>query len=99
MVKGRVEASFALMELRDFESMGALIAALQDSDNNYGVKCNVAAALTAMEAQEAIEPLIEMLQGGTSYMECMAASALERMTGQALGVDNASWNDWWSENK
>ena len=60
---GRRHAAEALgREPKDARAVAPLIAALRDSDND--VRCAAATSLGALDAREAVEPLLVLLRGG-----------------------------------
>lgn len=65
----------------------------------YLVRLNSAAALAAIRAPEALEPLIDSLKDDEPQVQKMATFALEKITGESFGNDEPKWRDWWREAK
>jgi hypothetical protein len=46
-----------------------------------------------------VEPLVSSLRDPDEAIRLMVRPYLRRLTGQKLGVDPATWEKWWAENK
>lgn len=74
-----------------------LIKALSDED--YTIQIGAATALGQIRDRRAISPLIAALKDGHKNARPDVLTALRKITGQNLGEDYASWQNWWERTK
>jgi HEAT repeat protein len=89
-----VAAAAALGKLRSARGLDVLISRLQHPA--WPVRAAAAEALGCLgdRAEDAIEPLIEMLEREVGRLKEDAAAALESITGRKLGPIPARWRAW-----
>ena len=93
----RVEAAWALGEIKDRRAVEPLIAALNDED--VVVRASAARALGEIKDSRAVEPLIAPLNDVHPWVREAAVGALKRITKQDFWQDYDTWLKWWQENK
>ena len=86
-------AAFALGDLGDARAVEPLIRLLK---NERDVD-STARALGDLKDLRAVEPLIAAMSDKKKTFD--AIRALERITGQDFGKDQAKWQEWWEKNK
>ncbi|HBA85090.1 MAG TPA: hypothetical protein DCZ95_13455 [Verrucomicrobia bacterium] len=90
----RDAAAEALGKLRNPAAVNALAAALQDED--VFVRSGAVSALEKIPDRRVIQPLIGALQD-KGLVQLSVAMALNRLTGQNFGTNQASWQVWWEQ--
>jgi hypothetical protein len=95
----RIAAMDALRELK--ASAPEVVAAVveQLKSEYWQVKSTAAAALRALGAREAVEPLIEAMAKNEGRLRQDFADALAGLTGVNKHLDPAAWKAWWDANK
>lgn len=91
----RRSASIALSTIRGEHLIEPLLEVLQEEDPE--IKWRVASILGKTRDTRAIEPLINLLKDKDSRVQESAAKGLAELTGQNLGIDYHSWENWWSQ--
>lgn len=89
----RPTAARALAGSRDPRAVDALLSAMKSDDPE--LREWAARSLGAIGDRRAVGPLVAVLDDWDGDVWCEAGRALERITGQAFGVDRAQWKTWW----
>lgn len=93
----RSEAAARLGELKAQEAVPDLVAALKDSD--WFLVVRAARALGEIGDRRAIAALIDAMSNRFPAVPAAVAEALQKLTGQNFGEDQARWRTWWQENR
>jgi len=91
----RWEAAMKLGDLKDDRAVVPLINALLSDSHPY-VRRRAAFALGELHDLRATDALIKALHDEDSFVDGLAAEALEKITGQHFGSDSKKWADWWA---
>ncbi|HVR86845.1 MAG TPA: HEAT repeat domain-containing protein [Planctomycetota bacterium] len=92
--KTRATAAAALAGLAAPASEELILVRLAQEDDKR-TRVQLAAAVRALKAMKAVEPLIGWLKSEDPDVSAAAEMALRAMTGQQFGVDYAKWSQWW----
>lgn len=88
----RMAAADAIGALGHKQHGARVTALLQDAE--WQVQSAAVAAVGKLRPQDAVQPLIDLMQkGGRLQLEC--ADSLFRITTVDFGVDAARWQEWW----
>jgi HEAT repeat protein len=86
-------AAQALGQIRDPRAAEALIAALDDGDEN--VQIAAVRALGQIQDIRAVEPLINVVQHKPEIVRTEAIWVLKKITDEDFGTDYKRWRQWW----
>jgi HEAT repeat protein len=90
------ECSTALISFGE-SAAGPLIKALEDS--SVVIRGSAANLLGILQAVEAVEPLIRLLQHKNVSVYRSAIISLSNITGKRFGKDYERWMEWWEKEK
>jgi HEAT repeat protein len=93
----RNNAALALGIAKDPRAVPPLIEALAGQDAR--LRSEAATALGRLKDTRAVAPLIGALSDPDEAVSRAAREALEELTAQKFGKDQARWQEWWQANK
>lgn len=95
----KVTAIEALGTMKAVEAVPRLVQLMDNEEYTVSYAALEALQKIGPEAKEAVLPLIEKLEKGSTSMDYMVRNALESITGQELGEDASAWRKWYEGQK
>jgi HEAT repeat protein len=92
----RCQAAHVLGVLKDEQAVYPLVKVLR-ADPYAFARRTAATSLGEIGDRDAVTPLINSLDDDAALVRTASLVALNRITGEKLGLQREAWNEWWNE--